>query len=53
MLLIDLVVLMATMAGLQLTDAQGGVTDCTAISVGLETASIDPVTGEILNNIIS
>lgn len=38
--------LLTTMTGLQLTRAQGGVTDCTNISDGLETTPIIPVTGE-------
>ena len=44
------VLLLASMAVLQLTRAQGGITDCTNISDGLETAPIDPVTGETLKN---
>ena len=39
------VLLVVAMAGLQLTQAQN-VTDCTSISFGLGTATVDPVTGD-------
>ena len=39
-------VLVAAIAALQLSHAQDE-TDCTAISVGLDTMPIDPITGEI------
>ena len=46
------VLLLVTMAGLQPTRAQGGITDCTNISdsLELETTSINPVVGKTLKN---
>ena len=47
---ISTVLLLASMAGLQLIRAQeGSVTDCTSISDELETSPIIPVTGKTLH----